>query len=132
MPIIGLNYKKIHAEKADALTRVDISTTPKVIDVKKVKVSGLGQDIDVLSVDFEFLSKFEPKAGEISIQGTLMYRTDDAENAVKMWKKDKKLPIEMNVEIINYIFSKIGVFALLISDALGMPPVIGLPKLKAP
>lgn len=131
MPVIGLDYRKIHAEKDAVLPKVNISTSPRIIDIKKTKLTGFGSDFDVLSVDFEFSSKFEPKAGDLSIEGTIIYKADDADSIMKLWKKEKKLPANANSEIVNYIFSKVGIFALQISDALQMPPVIGMPRIKS-
>lgn len=130
MPIIALSYKKIAAEKEGVMSNVSINTVPKIVDVKKTKLSGLGSDVDILTVDFEFASAFEPKAGKINIEGSIVCRTEDPENAAKVWAAKKTLPEKLNIEIINYIFAKVGILALQLSDIMQMPPVIGMPKIE--
>ncbi len=130
MPVIALSYKKIAAEKEGVMSNVSINTVPKIVNVKKTKLSGLGSDVDILTVDFEFASAFEPKAGKINIEGSIVCRTEDPEKAAKMWETKKTLPETLNVEIINYIFSKVGILALQLSDIMQMPPVIGMPKIE--
>lgn len=132
MSIIALNYKKISAEKQGVLKNVSINTTPKIINAKKTKLSGLGADVDILTVDFEFSSTFEPKAGGIDIEGSLVCRIADPEGAAKMWEKEKKLPETVHIEVVNYLFSKVGILALQLSDIMQMPPVIGMPRINEP
>lgn len=133
MPIVGLDFTKIHGERKGMSGTVNVNTTSKIIDVKKSKLKGFGKDVDVLNIEFEFESILEPNVGEVRISGALIYKTDkeeDTEKILKTWKKDKKLPMEMNAEIVNHLFRKASVKALLITDSLQLPPIIGVPEIK--
>lgn len=131
MPIIGLNYKKINAEKKSSTTsNMKINTGPEIIDVKKSKLQGLDNEIDVISADFTFKSEIEPQIGSIIIDGTLVYKSNKTEEILKSWNKDKTLPSDTHMELINHIFKKTGILALQLSDILQFPPVINMPKLE--
>lgn len=129
MPIIGLNYTKIEAERKGSVANTEINTTPKILDVKESKVQGFGKDLDVLLIDFQFWSEFKPDMGSINILGTLIYQSGKAKDILKTWKKDRKLPDEEQVEVVNHVFRKVSLEALHLADILQLPPVINLPKL---
>ncbi|MFH1432678.1 MAG: hypothetical protein ABIG84_05665 [archaeon] len=132
MPIIGLNYRKINAEKKGAtINNMKINTGPEITGIKKSKLQGLDNDIEMLSVDFRFKSDIEPKIGSINIEGTIVYKTDKTEEIMTLWNKNKSLPEYAHIELINYIFKKVGILALQLSDILQFPPVISMPKLEA-
>jgi len=134
MPIIGMNYRKVKAERGESLPQqVNINTSPRITDVKKDQIKGVGAaPIDILNVAFTFTSTIEPKAGTIEIDGNIFYRPAEKgkdKEILDSWKKKKAVPPEVNIEIINHIFRKTAVLALNISDALGLPPVVGLPRI---
>ncbi len=132
MAIVGMNYTKIQAErKTGVMGKTEIKTTPKILDVVKAPLTGLGNKIDVLNIKFEFESIVEPEKGNINIEGAIIYRTDKIKEILKQWKKDETLPAEVHVEVINYLFMKVTVLALQLSDALQMPPVVGMPRVEA-
>jgi len=131
MPIIGLNYKKISAErKSAAKTNMKINTGPEITSIKKSKLQGFDNDIDVLTVGFKFKSDIEPEVATIEIEGTMVYKTDKADEILKSWDKNKEMPSYAHMELINHIFKKTGILALQLSDIMQLPPVISMPKLE--
>ena len=131
MTIIGLNYKKISAEKnGSGRENMKINTGPEIVDIRKTKLQGFENDIDVLSVDFRFNSATEPDVARINIEGTIIYKADKPEDILKSWNKDKTMPSSAHIEIVNYLFKKVGILALQLSDTLQLPPVISMPKLE--
>lgn len=134
MPVIGLNYTKILAERGSVAPSgpVQINTSPQITDVEKTTLKGMGKDLDVLRVGFSYRSNFKPAIGSIEIEGNVVFQGSDSElkDALKHWKKEKKLPQEMGIEVINHIFRKVSVLGLQLSDALQLPPIIGVPRLK--
>lgn len=128
MPVIGLNYTKITAERKGMANNIEINTTPKITDIKKTQLKGLGKDVDVLTIGFVFKSTFEPKVGEISVEGHVIYKTDRIKEILKTWKAKKELPMDEHIEIINHLFRKVSIQALNLADAMQLPPVVNFPK----
>lgn len=131
MPIIGLNYRKINAERKNAaINNMKINTGPEITNIKKSRLQGFNNEIDVISVDFRFKSEIEPKVATIEIDGTIVYKTDKTEEILKSWNKNKTVPSYAHIELMNHIFKKTGILALQLSDILQLPPVISMPKLE--
>ena len=51
----------------------------------------------------------------------------EIEGLIKSWKKDKKLPDEVNLQVINSVLRKCTIKALDLSEELQLPPPIALP-----
>lgn len=131
--IIGMNISKISAEKKENAMKggLEIKTQPQIIDVKETKLQGLAnEDIHILLVDFAMASTFNPDAGSIQINGTILYKSDKMGAILKEWKKTKSLPSEDGVIILNHIFNKVSVIGLYLADLLALPPIIALPKVE--
>ncbi len=130
MGIISVNYTKLSVEKTgNTNQRLSINTVPKIEDVKEGKLNAFGNKSDILNIRFSFKSQFEPDVAKVDIEGTLVYTGTDNEKNAAEWKKNKKLPKDMHIEIINNLFKTAGIKALQLSDMAGIPPVIALPKL---
>lgn len=137
MPVLGLSYTKISAQRRNpekAPTEVNINTTPKIVSVKKSALKGLGdKPADLISIEFEVSSTFDPDLGEIAIEGAAAYVPGQGETSKAIldhWKKNKVLPPDAHVEVINHLFRKVLVLALQLADALNLPPVLNMPALK--
>lgn len=131
MPIIGMTYTKINGERKKRPTgSIRVNTTPNITDVKKTDITGLGKKVDALTVKFSLNSSFEPDVGIINIEGEILYKTDNVNKVLNFWKKNKKLPKENQVEILNHIFRKVSIQALQLSDTLQLPPTLNMPRIK--
>lgn len=131
--IIGMNINKISGERKIPTPKggLNINTQPRITDIKETKLSGIAkEDMSVLSVSFEMVSSFEPDAGKIQIEGTILYKSDNKDAIMKEWKKAKSLPSEDGVLILNYILGKISIIGLYLADTLSLPPIIALPKVE--
>ena len=126
MPILGISYNKINAEKKSKPLTTNIRTTPKIVDVKKTKIAETKQD--VLNISFSLQTDYG-EYGSINIEGNIIYMGNNIEQADKEWQENKKLPIDTEIELKNYIIRKVVVQSLYISDLLNMPPVIELPRI---
>ncbi len=132
MPIIGLNYKKINAERKSAVkANMKINTGPEITRIQKSKLQGFDSDIEVLAVEFKFKSDIGPDVAVIEIEGSMVYKTDKADEILKSWDKNKEVPSYAQIELINHLFKKTGILALQLSDVMQLPPVISMPKLEA-
>ena len=81
---------------------------------------------------FGFVSKYEPKIAEINIEGNviLLLDTKKGEEVLNSWKKDKKIPKEVMGSILNTALTKSNIQALILSQEMGLPAPIPLPKVK--
>jgi hypothetical protein len=130
MPVIGLNFKSIRAyiDEKKIVEKVDVNSTPQIQNITKKDLGAAGIK-DVLSVEFNFVTKYEPRIGKIIITGEVLYQTDDAKRILTMWK-DKKLDSKLAVDVLNAIFRKCITKAVQITDDLKLPPPLTFPIVR--
>src|SRR3989338_9327721 len=121
MPIVGFSFNNIVGTRKKMVVNQQITTnsTPRIVDVKSREVDALGKSS--LVVGFEFLTSYTPDIGEIRLEGELLYLSEDTEKLLKMWKKDKKLPEDISIEILNNLFRVCLLKVSNISDELQLP-----------
>jgi len=130
MPVIGLNISSIEAkrEKGVEINNISVSSSPTINSIKELDLKELQKK--VLVIDFEFVTAYDPKAGSIKIAGELLYTSDTNAKVLESWNKNKSLPNEASVEILNFIFRKCILKILNLSDDLQLPPPVNLPLIK--
>ena len=130
MPAIGMNISCIVAKKyEEANIGVKVNTNTDLKDVKEHDLAPLEQKC--LSIDFEFstnyVSQKDKKIAEIIISGDVLFLEEDYKKILLQWKKDKKLPEEISLQVINVVFNKCLKKAILLSDDLQLPSPLPLP-----
>ena len=134
MTVLGHNITKLNAErKALASKKIDINSTPTVTDVKEksIDVSGLtGDKRTVLGINFEFQTDYKPSIGKIAIAGEVIYTGDDNKKIVAEWKKNKKLPAVVDIEIKNFLLRKCLLIGVNVSQEMQLPPPLVIPIIK--
>ena len=131
MPILGMTYKKLSAERTKGLTPdTKIETRPEIKDLKATSISGFGDALPALDISFTYESTFEPGVAKITLEGSVLYATKEAEKIAEGWKKGNAIPDGLKIEVLNHILQKGSIQALLLSDALQLPPVIRLPRVQ--
>ncbi len=130
--IVGFNFNKILVEKRKNLVKnLSIRYNLDFLDVKeesyplKAKQKGA-------SFDFRFTVKYNPDFASITIEGTINYMGDEkyVNNILSTWKKNKKLPREVYVGIVNFALDKCNVKALELSQDMNLPPHLPMPSVK--
>ncbi len=131
MPIIGLSLNKIEAKKESGVPRqeVKVNSTPMITNVKEVAVPNLSKK--ALSVEFEFLTRYDPGFASITINGSIMYVTDKNKPILDEFEKNKKLPEKTSLEVLNYLFRHCLLKASVLADDLQLPPPMPMPKITA-
>jgi hypothetical protein len=125
--IVGFSITSISAErKSIPRGRVDINSSPKILSVKKSKMGFLEGKIP-LSIGFEFVTKYEPKVGEIRIKGNILYLGKDMKKTLKKWTKEKKFPKEVDIEVKNFLFRKCLTIGVNLSESMQLPPPLMFP-----
>lgn len=130
MPVIGLNIKSIEAKKEkDVVTsEIGVNSTPKINDVKEMDINTLGKK--ALSISFDFTTTYSPGIGEIKMTGELLYLADDNKKILAEWKKNKKIPDNVSLEVLNHLFRRCLIKITGLADDLQLPPPIQLPIVK--
>jgi hypothetical protein len=129
MPVIGLSFSSIQAKKEGGAIQqeVKVNSTPMIQNVKEVTVPTLTKK--ALSIQFEFLTRYDPGFATISIEGSIMYLADKNKPILDEFEKNKRLPEKTSLEILNYLFRHCLLKASILADDLQLPPPMPMPKI---
>jgi hypothetical protein len=130
MTVIGFSFTKMLVEKNNPVKgKVSINNN---VGIKSLEESKLNIDSSrrALKLEFEFSSTYEPNIGKIHFDGEVIYLVDKdkAEEAIKNWKKNKKIEKDMMTNVLNNVLVKCNIQALILSKDMNLPPPIPLPK----
>ncbi|MBI4448133.1 hypothetical protein HY643_04075 [Candidatus Woesearchaeota archaeon] len=134
MPVIGFNLDKISGERKSPLKKdINIKTDMHIKDIKKEDINLGAKTSEVARFEFEFSIVYEPKYADILIGGHILYAESDEKikEILANWKKSKKIDEGLKLSLLNAILIKCNIKALLISQELGLPPPIRMPKLSS-
>jgi len=129
MKIIGFSIKKILAEvKEIKKTNLEVTSNLNLEGLKETKIESTKQPSII--IEFNFYVDYKPNVAKIEFKGHLILLDDEnkTEEIIKSWKQ-KKLPDEIKLPILNYILERCNVKALKFEEELGLPLHIPLPKL---
>jgi hypothetical protein len=133
MTIIGFNFIKINIEKKGPVKgKINISNNVSIKDVEEIKISLGKSEQKALRFIFEFVSKYEPNIGDITLKGEIIDLEDDkkTKEITDKWKKDKKLSKDMTTLLLNNVLAKCNIQALILSRDINLPPPIPMPKVE--
>jgi len=133
MPVIGMSISTIDAKKYEEVTGpVKVNSNTNLKEIKEQDLPALNKK--GLSINFEFKTQYindkNKTLAEIIIGGDVFFIDNEQDKILKEWKKDKKLPDEVNLQIINAVLRKGITKALNLSEELQLPPPIILPFAK--
>ena len=134
MPIVGYGLNKINIErKGPVKGKVEIKNNVSIKNVEEKDLAFGGTKQKGLKFTFEFVSKYEPKLGEIALFGDILFteKPDKVKEIQKEWKKGKKVSREVMAQIMNTILARCHITAIGLSQDVSLPPPIPLPKVKA-
>ena len=90
--IVNFVFDKISAEKIGKITgNVNINHNFNIIDVELTEIAFQGSK-PALKILFEFKVEYEPKIGNISMNGHIIYYDleDEIKKLQNQWKKERK------------------------------------------
>lgn len=130
MPVIGFAFNKFEGtrEKAQPSGDIKVNSTPKILSVKEVAASNLKDK--PLALDWEFNTGYEPNIGSMQITGSILYIAKDNKPILDKWKKDKTLPEDVSVEILNQLFRRCLLKSANMAEDLQLPPPLNFPVVK--
>ena len=132
MPIVGLNFEKITAEKTSTISgEVQVKNNVRIKDVKTENIAIKKSD-ETLKFSFEYAVNYEPNLGNITLEGHVLYVEDPKKikEILAAWKKDKKITPGVMQSIMNHIIVKCSIKALTLSQETNLPPHLPLPTLR--
>ena len=133
MAIIGFNFTSINAEKkGSAAGKISISNNVSIKDIQKAELSLGSEKQKAVKFMFEFISKYDPKIGNITLGGEVL-SLEDAKNADKIiheWEKEKKIEKDVMTSVLNNVLVKCNVQALILSQEVNLPSPIPMPRVK--
>ncbi|MBS3053721.1 MAG: hypothetical protein J4469_04430 [Candidatus Aenigmarchaeota archaeon] len=132
MPAIGFNINAIDA-KVDPTTErrgnVNVNSSPSITSIEKRNVD-FPVAKDVVAINFKFETKYEPKVGWITMEGEVLYTSDNPKEMIAKWKKEKKMEDDVAIEVLNTIFRRCLAKAIEIAAELRLPPPVSFPIVK--
>ena len=131
MTIAGFSFTRMLVEKkSSAKGEVNINSNIGVVSADEIDfVMGL-QKQKGIKVIFEYRNTYTPDLGTLILNGEILYLSDQKrhEELMKAWKKDKRFPDDVMVELYNIISVRGALQAIQLSSTVGLPPPIPLPK----
>jgi len=133
MAIVGFSFTKIHAEKKGPLQgKVNIQNNVGITDLKEYKLNiGKNSELGIRFI-FKYTTDYSPNVGSLEFEGEVLWLGEekDVKEMLQNWKKDKKIDQEVMVPILNNVLTKANIQALNISQDLGLPAPLQLPKVN--
>lgn len=134
MAVIGVHITKINAEKktVNGVNKVGINNNISVkhVDEKDFSLGSTKQK--GLKFVFEFMCKYNPDLGGINLEGDVLWlsEADKIKQIKGEWEEKKQLPSDVMESVLNAALSRCNIEALKLSQDLGLPVPIPLPRLQ--
>lgn len=133
MAIVGVNITKVDAERKEGKGgKINISNNISIKNVETKELS-LGKTKQKgLKFNFLFDCNYEPDIGKINFEGNVVFMdNEDKVKAVKgEWEKNKKISRELMEPILNAALNKCNIEAIKLSQDLGLPSPVPMPRLQ--
>jgi len=125
MPVIGMGLKMMEGKRhEDATGAIKVNSSMNITNVKEEELPALKSK--GLSIEFEHSTKYiddkNKNMAEINIEGNVIFVGEDQEKILKEWKKDKKLPDDVKMQVIRVVSDKCSKKSIMLSDDLQLPP----------
>ena len=76
---------------------------------------------------FEFQTTYSKDFGSITLQGELVYLSEESKKILKDWNKNKRLPVWADAEVRNFLFRKCLTILVNLTEEMQMPPPLAFP-----
>ncbi|MBI4159166.1 hypothetical protein HY500_02815 [Candidatus Woesearchaeota archaeon] len=137
MTIVGFNYEKLSVEKKEEEVKkgsdFKVTYNVSIKDMQDYELK-LQDKQKALKFLFEFSIKYTPQIGSLDMGGSIIYTED--KNKVKeikeYWDEKKDVPDDIKAQLINLIFRRSNIKALLLTQEVNLPSHIPMPKIVPP
>ena len=125
MSVFGFYFTAINANvnEEHLFGSINITSTPSIESLEK---KDLPQMKDIVGIRFKYVTNYD-KAGDVVLNGEVLYKVDDAKKVEDMWKKNKRMEDELAVDVLNFILRRCVTKTMEISEVLRLPPPIQFP-----
>lgn len=132
--IVGFEINKINVErkKSEIKGVVKVKHNLNINSVKERDIVAFKDKKKGIDFEFLFAIDYEPDFGRINLYGSLMYTDNDKKikEVVDSWSKNKKIPHDVSVEVLNAILSRCNIKALELAEDVDLPSHIPLPRIS--
>jgi hypothetical protein len=131
MPVVGISINKVEAKREEnGAGNVSVKNNTALTDIKEVELSSI--KTKGLAISFEFKVEYHNQSTKkdfatILIGGDVLYISDKHDEVLNGWKKSKKAPDEIGLEVINNVLRRCITKALVLAEDVQLPPPISLP-----
>lgn len=133
MSIIGMGFNRIAVDRSDAAKgNLEVVHNVFISNVEKAPMNLGTSKSEALKFTFEFSVRYEPKAGNITLGGYVLFMAppDLIKETMEKWDKEKKISKELTKAVLGHAFSKCNVEAAVLSKEVNLPPPFPIPRLK--
>lgn len=129
MPIVGFNFLKMSAERNTSASIQEKLNINNDISIKEVEEANLGKN-KAVKMTYFFRSNYNPDLGKIELEGDVFFTEKDKviKEIMDSWEKNKKLPENIMMDILDFLLMKCNTQSVIISKDLNLPPPIPFPK----
>jgi len=130
MPVVGMTISNITAKRtAEQTGPSSIANNVNIRSVEETDLTGLGKKGLKFGFEFGVMYSDEKKKpfGDITITGDIFFLADNTAELLMGWKREKKLPEDVNLQCVNTVIRKCLSKAITLSEEVNLPPPIPLP-----
>jgi len=130
MALVGFGFTKISAERRP-VAQQNVNVESNVLVTNISELPSIDPKKTLLKFEFEFICKYEPGVGNITIDGEIIeiYDKDFASKVLEYWKKEQKIHAEVLQDVFNMLLARSNMEAIVLSRDLGLPSPIQMPRL---
>jgi hypothetical protein len=132
MAIVSINYNKVHAEKNKKQSPGQISIRNNV-SITNISLGNMraSDKQKAIVVDFSFSITYDP-IGLISIDGSIVDIEEEAKakDFIDVWEKHKRVEKDLTTKVITVVLEKCTIKAMILSQDIGLPSPVPLPRIK--
>jgi hypothetical protein len=129
---VGFNFKKISVEKNKEIKKgVTVSQNVEIKYIKDQK-SDLFSNNNLIYFEYEFKINYNPEYAQLVFSGGILaiIENKDLLKQIKDQWKEKKVPEDVRLILMNAIFSKCNLKALQLEEDLNLPSHFPFPKIS--
>lgn len=133
MGVLAARFTELKA-KAGKPVKGDIrvnTNLPAIITMKCVEVGTGKQKKELLVMEFECKTVYQPMGAEIELKGELTYVADDPKKIFNLWTKEKKMEEQMSLNVLNFLIKKCSIESIKVADDMDLPVPVKLPEVRA-
>jgi hypothetical protein len=131
--IVNFTLEKIAISKTSPVKgSIEAKNSIKFLDIAEAPLPEGIKDQHLIKFKFEYKIMYLPDIATTELVGHIHFMTNKTtrDKILEAWDKESKLDQELSRQLVNYVFTKCGVKALSLSQQVGLPPHINLPKIR--